>query len=181
MCSEKERLIENFMLPDIESCLQNCVKTGYGSFVLALALSAYTEALGGLVRGRLGVSGESERNYRAFLERMNYSSEESGEYYDKVRCGLVHQYLAKGQSSVGSLGNKKGIEKREGTIHFDIFVYYDELKRAYNSSKSEIKVQFEQELTRNYFPIDSKIPSSTIASSSATVDVFSLERTTEDP
>ena len=108
MSSSAIDVIEEFMFADIDSCLENCVKTGYGNFVVALALSAYTKALGRLISGK----NESKCNYKLFLERMGYMSDESEEYYERVRCGLVHEYSTKGASCVGNTETREDWRKK---------------------------------------------------------------------
>jgi hypothetical protein len=60
-----EKFVEDYMFHDIEVCIK-----GNANFTVALALSVYTEVVGGLVNGSLTISGNSGRNYVTFLARI---------------------------------------------------------------------------------------------------------------
>lgn len=110
------------------------------NFATALILNTYTEVLGGFVRGTLE-KGESERNYEAFMLRMEYREEEAENYYDRVRCGLVHQYFIKDEASIGirNISDKpRGIVEVNGVIYFGAETYFDEFKKAYFSYKDDL-------------------------------------------
>lgn len=162
------------MFHDIDVCInQNA------GFLMALALSSYTDALGGLVNGTITKRDETRKNYLKFLSMMGYSNEECEKYYDKVRCGLTHQYLVKDRSSIGTnIGNTRGIEERNGYICFDFKLYYAELKQAYSNYKEELKTdstlsaKLKQAISDETVPKDSDVilrpdgsPASTVSPS----------------
>jgi hypothetical protein len=140
-----ERNIEGFMFHDVDNCLK-----ADASLLVAVALTAYTDFLGGLITGKTE-RGHAKENFTCFLEKMGYKESDAIRYYDLVRNGLTHEYLVKGSWQVGTgLSNRKGIEERDGHIFFDVAIYYSELKRAYFSHKKEFKPVESRLLQRNY-------------------------------
>jgi hypothetical protein len=128
--------IEDYMFGDIDRVISLDRSV---SFLIALSLSTYTEVLGGLVMGKIAKGNPSYVNYKTFLMRMCYSEYECKRYYGKVRCGLVHQYVVKHNSTIGMyLGNTRGIEERNDHVYFDVKLYYDELKKAYSDYKNQL-------------------------------------------
>jgi len=131
-----EEIVEGNLFEDLRNT--NRVNA---NFVTALALSAYTEALGGLINGDLTDTANTKANYRTFLERMGYSQSESLRYYKMVRCGLTHAIFIKGpRSSVGkvALGEKRGIVERDGGIFFIIQNYMVEFQSAFARYKEDL-------------------------------------------
>lgn len=145
--------------------LRNCIKVK-ANFVTALALSAYTEALGGLINGDLTDKGDTKKNYRTFLERMGYSPVESEKYYYDVRCGLTHAIFIKGaKTSVAKVGvnEKKGIVERDGGLFFLIMNYMAEFQDAYNKYKEELlagkdnlQTMFDKAMAGNRMPDEAR-------------------------
>jgi len=89
-----EENIEKNLFDEIENCIKSRTY-----FAAALTLSAYTDAMGGLINGTLTQTSGSEKNYRTFLERMGYDHTDCTYYYHSVRCGLVHRYFIIGKSN----------------------------------------------------------------------------------
>lgn len=91
--------IRGFMYNDIS----NATDKAAANFLVALGLSVYTEVMGGLVTGRLKKPGKASANYRAFLKYMGpyYVQLDSKiNLYNRVRCGLAHEYFIKGPGVV---------------------------------------------------------------------------------
>jgi len=106
-------IIYGFIFHDIQTCIQ-----GRANFIAALALLSYTEYLGGLISGNLGVRTESKNNFNKALkyfpeEYLNVDSSLKIEYQDKngrvkpddgiyaiYRCGLAHEYFIKGIATI---------------------------------------------------------------------------------
>lgn len=131
-----EAIFENNLFED----LRNIFNVN-ANFVTALALSAYTEAIGGLINGNLTDRADTKKNYRTFLERMGYTPIESERYYYNVRCGLTHAIFIKGaRTSVAKYGvnEAKGIVERDGGIFFLIANYMKEFQAAYDKYKGEL-------------------------------------------
>ncbi|MGD0395982.1 MAG: hypothetical protein ABSB26_03625 [Nitrososphaerales archaeon] len=131
-----KKFVEGYMFRDIQVCLE-----GYANFAAALALSVYTDVLGGLINGNLTAKGESEANYSTFLGRMGYEPKKCEQYYRDIRCGLAHQYFIKGESTVArvALEKTKGIHERDGITYFFADTYFEEFKEAYFIYKSELR------------------------------------------
>ena len=131
-----EKFVEEFMFHDIKACID-----GQANFAAALTLSAYTEAIGGLINGNLTERKNSERNYTTFLIRMGYTPEEAKRHYDNVRCGLVHRYFIKGEFTVAVRSvhtNPRGILEQNGVIYFTLETYFEEFRKAYFSYKNNL-------------------------------------------
>jgi len=131
-----EKFVEQFMFHDVQVCID-----GNANFAGALALSVYTDALGGLINGKLAESGVSELNYTTFLERMGYSPAQAKKYYDAVRCGLAHQYFIKGEHVVGTMTpevGSKGMREALDVICFINEAYFEEFKKAYFQYKADL-------------------------------------------
>lgn len=99
----------------------------------AVGLVTYTEFLGGLITGNLGKRDFSKRNFVAFLPFLGpeYESlnKQGVDIYDRVRCGLVHQYWIKGESTIwGTASSPCGIVgSKEGPVYFIVPQYRDDL------------------------------------------------------
>lgn len=106
--------IDGFMFGDIRSCV--AAKANFG---VALMLLSYTEHLGALADGNLGVKGKSRESFNVGLSlmswkqdanyyknfRINLSHNESSklvEPYEVFRCGFSHEYFAKGLAMVAN-------------------------------------------------------------------------------
>jgi len=121
------------MVKDINAAID-----GEANYLVALALSSYTEFLGGLYRCRIR-EGQAKKNYNHGLKKLG------GEYirlldghgsdvYSRVRCGLVHEYFIKGLAKVWMsepAPTDCGIEfGSDGSINFYVVQYFDDFQRA---------------------------------------------------
>ena len=93
-----DEYIFGFMRADIDAAIR-----GNANYPAALGLVSYTEVLGGLRTGNLGLRNHSSKNFNAFLpylrkEYLDYARKNI-DLYDLVRCGLVHNYFVKGRDS----------------------------------------------------------------------------------
>jgi hypothetical protein len=127
-----ETVVEKWMIKDIEACIE-----GKANYAAALALSVYTEVLGGLIKGSLETP--SEDNYKTFLIRMGYSDEDAGKIYALVRCGFVHRYFIKKESTVYMNDGPRGIDIKNDRIDFYVERYFEEFKKAYYDYKNELE------------------------------------------
>jgi hypothetical protein len=131
---------KQFIYGSICHDIEQCIKCGV-NYVVALALLSYTEYLGGLISGNLGLKNKSECNFR---EALNYFPEEyrntdstlefkwtdeNGKthtekgIYGIFRCGLVHEYFIKDFATVyndpsGNTENHIGVVKAERLIEW---------------------------------------------------------------
>ena len=107
-----QEFIFGFIYYDIEHCIE--VRANYA---VALALLSYTEYIGGLISGNLGLR-RSPENFRKALEYFpkdydDFDSSIKVEYkddkgktitetgiYSLFRCGMVHEFFIKGRGTV---------------------------------------------------------------------------------
>jgi hypothetical protein len=129
------QFIHGFIFNDIE----NCIKCR-ANYVVALALLSYTEYLGGLISGNLGLN-KSKQSFEKALQffpkkykeldsslTVQYTDEkgvlriEHG-IYTLLRCGMVHEYFPKGMVTIyndpsGQERKHIGILKKEYQTKF---------------------------------------------------------------
>lgn len=155
-----EKYVEEFMFNDIIACIR-----GNANYAAALALSVYTEVLGGLIRGTLEKH-EDVDNLKFFLGRMGYSPDEVGKIYGLIRCGLVHQYFIKEESTVYMWKpNPKGIVVSGDRIDFYVVKYFLEFQDTYYAYKNQILAgdknlleKLEQALSQEKIPSSARAP-----------------------
>lgn len=100
-----DQYVCTFIFTDIERSIR--AKT---NFLTALGLMTYTEFIGGLISGNGGKSGNARLNFyeaynRLGQEYVRFDQEirsrfrnrkrKPRDFYDIVRCGLVHEYFVK--------------------------------------------------------------------------------------
>ena len=93
-----DEYIFGFMRADIDAAIR-----GKANYLAALGVVSYTEILGGLRTGKLGLKNYSSSNFNAFLpylgkEYRDFAPKDIN-LFDLVRCGLVHNYFVKGRDS----------------------------------------------------------------------------------
>ena len=111
-----KKYLLGWMCTDIEKCIIAAANLG-----VAALLMTYTENIGSIIAGHLGLSGHSHADFNNFLEyfefhgdpkyykefRMKYretksSSTREADIYEAFRCGLVHEYAPKFLCSVAN-------------------------------------------------------------------------------
>lgn len=107
-----------------------------GNFLCALGLLCYTEILGGVRRGTLA-PGNGRQNFECFFRELGPAYEQlldtGADVYTWFRCGMAHEYLIKGSSTVTML---KGVEPAgvaigpDGHRYFCVERYYEALDAA---------------------------------------------------
>ncbi|MDO9028614.1 MAG: hypothetical protein Q7U68_07140 [Candidatus Roizmanbacteria bacterium] len=100
--------IFGFIFKDIKNCIN-----ARANYVVALSLLSYTEYIGGLISGNLGLRDKSKENFYAAIEYFSNEykeldkkievefTDDKGKINDKgiyaiFRCGLVHEYFIRG-------------------------------------------------------------------------------------
>ena len=104
--------LEGFMDNDVGAAIKGC-----GNYAAALLLVCYTEVLGAVSKGLLGISHNVETNFNAGLALLDAAASADGvaaNYYSTfpvsldgtpsslyvvLRCGLVHEYFTKASRS----------------------------------------------------------------------------------
>jgi hypothetical protein len=116
-----------------------------GNFLSALGLLCYTELLGGVQRGTLA-KGESEKNFDSFFRTLGpayRALQDSGlDVYRVFRCGMVHEYFVKGETTVVML---KGVEpcgiavdQVTGRYYFVVERYFEDFLRAARAVRDDL-------------------------------------------
>ncbi|MBI2832381.1 MAG: hypothetical protein HYX79_09010 [Chloroflexi bacterium] len=118
------------------------------NFLSAIGLMVATEFLGGLITGFLGQKGHSEKNFKAGFKYLGKSYEDlltnkTGvlDIYKNVRCGLVHQYLPSGVSSIynRATSGSPGVIEKSGQLVIAVDNYVVDLKDAINRLLCDLK------------------------------------------
>ncbi len=125
-----DEYIFGFIFQDIQSCIQ--AQTNYTT---ALALLSYTEFLGGLINGTLGLRDRSREQFNKALEFFDWNEDlayyrnfkvkirevdfldVSADIYSLFRCGLAHEYFIKTNAYVHN--NPQGFTDGNGIIYPD--------------------------------------------------------------
>jgi hypothetical protein len=142
--------IFGFIYHDIERCIE-----AKANYVVALALLSYTEYIGGLISGNLGLKdrGIPTSNFNTALEyfpkkykdinltlQVEYTDENGNTQSEKgiyslFRCGMVHEYFVKGESIVynepyGHTKSHIGIIKNGEKLEFHTNEYFRDFRLA---------------------------------------------------
>ena len=122
--------IYGFIFNDI----RNCIKAK-ANYTVALALLSYTDYLGGLINGTLGLQNKSKDQFNKALEYFEWKGDQNyyknfkirfkdidftskeGDIYSLFRCGLAHEYFIKGDSLVHN--NPDGYTDEKGKYYCD--------------------------------------------------------------
>jgi len=120
--------IFGFIFNDIENCIK-----AKANYTVALALLSYTEFLGGLINGTLGLRDKSHEQFNEALKFFEWNGdgnyyknfriefrdadflEKEGDIYSLFRCGLAHEYFIKGDSLVHN--NPTGYKDSQGKFY----------------------------------------------------------------
>jgi len=122
----------------------DCALRGGAANLAALGLVTYTEFLGGILTGNLGRRDASGSNFRAFLPYLGADYKELAvhgiDIYERVRCGLEHEYFIKGESTVWSEASAPCgiISSANGPTYFIVSVYCDHLFAGAQKLRDEI-------------------------------------------
>jgi len=163
------QFFDAFIFKDIENCI-----AAKANYVVALALLTYTEYLGGLKTGNLGLSDKTPENFRAGLELFEWNGdpnyykgfaieiEDQGvrrqcDVYTLFRCGMVHEYLIKGESLVHNnprvdycIPADQGIgwhdHERHRILRFHTNAYFRDFKNAVQKYKGMLRMTQTREL-----------------------------------
>lgn len=128
-----KEFIYGFMFNDI-----NAVIIGKANFLAALGLMEYTEIVGGLVTGKLQEKKCCKQNFEAFIQYLGQPYIDLNKdinLYDRVRCGLAHEYFIKGPATIWMSSDNPipcGIlyNKDKDWINFVVIKYFDDFKSA---------------------------------------------------
>lgn len=122
--------IFGFIFNDIENCIK-----AKANYTVALALLSYTEFLGGLISGTLGLRDKNRERFNSALNFFDFEGntkyykefkvkfrdvdylEKDGDIYTLFRCGLAHEYFIKSDSLVHN--NSDGYKDELGINHCD--------------------------------------------------------------
>ena len=146
MNSEKKTILHVFdehVFGAMRSELDLAIR-GNAPNLAALGLVSYTEFLGGLATGQLAREGCSAANFSAFLPYLGSEYEhlanQGVDIYDVVRCGLVHEYFIKGDSTIWPQASAPCgiIASAGGPTYFIVSVYRDHLFKGARSLRDEI-------------------------------------------
>jgi len=144
-----------FMYNDLDTAI-----CGKANFLTALGLLEYTEFIGGLVIGELGKNKGNKPlacRFNRFL--FDYMGSEYRKVNDKInvydifRCGLAHEYFAKGPSPI-RMHNRPpqtcGIIRKDKTWLFVVEKYYDDFKAGVAQYYNHLVVDKDKSLIDNF-------------------------------
>jgi hypothetical protein len=129
MSVETDLLSLKKIIEFIKADLNGCIKGGV-NISLALVLSVYTEFFGHLLTG----SCDCGKSYCAWLRYMggNYEklADDKVDLYDKIRCGLVHEYAIKETAQIFIENGYPGLELKNGIIYFNNKQYAEDFIKS---------------------------------------------------
>jgi hypothetical protein len=147
-----DEYVFGFMRSDIDAAMR-----GNANYLSALGLVTYTEVLGGLRTGQLGERGHSKANFNAFLPYLGNDyvqlQKKNIDVYDSVRCGLIHNYFIKGDSTIWMRvsGDPCGIvASSNGATHFFVHIYRDHFFAGATKYRDEILDGSDATLASNF-------------------------------
>lgn len=119
--------MKDFMFTDIQHGIE-----AKANFMVALALTTYTEAWGRFVKGI--PEKNSQVCYEAFFYALGdcYAEllKQGVPVYHDIRCGLVHSYAIEGTAEIGIESGKCGITYENRKYVFYILTYFADFKSA---------------------------------------------------
>lgn len=161
--------VKGFIFSDIENCIK-----AKANFAVANILMTYTEYVGALISGNLGLNGHSEESFNLFLSYMKWNCDQQYyqdfvvEYLDDAgnknsmniyvafRCGLVHEYFPKFPSMIHNnpdvnyvVSEDKGIGWHENKLRFHTNAYYRDFKEAFTLIEKEVFEKKNQSIIEN--------------------------------
>lgn len=122
----------------IKADLDGCIKCGV-NISLALLLSTYTEFFGHLLTG----SKKSRKSYDEWLRYMGQPYTElldrGVKLYDRIRCGLIHEFTIKKGARIFIEEGYPGIEIKNDVIHFNNWQYHQDFVKSIEKYLGDIK------------------------------------------
>lgn len=146
-----DEYVFGFMRADIDAAIR-----GNANYLAALGLAGYTEVLGGLWTGELGIRNRSAANFKAFIPYLGKDYEDLQnrgiDIYDTVRCGLVHNYFIKGDSTIWMSATAPCgiIASPGGPTYFIVNVYRDHFFAGATRFRDEILAAGDPTLATNF-------------------------------
>lgn len=146
-----DEYVFGFMRSDIHAAIR-----GEANYLAALGLATYTEVLGGLRTGQLGVQGQGRANFDAFLPYLGRDYEDlvakGVDLYGWVRCGLVHNYFIKGDATIWMRAQAPCgvIANPDGLTYFIVNVYSSHLFSGGARFRDEILEGADPTLANNF-------------------------------
>ena len=142
------------MYAGIEATLQRNT-----SYICALALSVYTEILGGLVTGNLKKENNSKGNYIAFLEYLGEPYVELHKQvnlYKRIRSGLVHEFAPKKQYIIWlseTVQDRPGLDCPGNVVNFHLREYYRDFRNGVEKYYRKLKDGQHADLIHNFLNV----------------------------
>ena len=153
--------------------IHGCIKAG-ANYTVALALLSYTEYVGGLINGTLGLQGKSQEQFNKALEFFEWNGDgkyykdfkqkyrdidfqiKEGTIYALFRCGLAHEYFIKGDSLVHNNPNgyfvdgDAGVQVIDGRLRFHTNAYVRDFNNAVQKYYEKLIKEKNQDLLDAY-------------------------------
>jgi len=141
----------NYQVQMMYAGIEATNKTNKTFHLCTLALSTYTEVMGGLVTGKLKEKNQSRKNYEAFLPYLgekyvslnNSLIEKDTSVYEIVRSKLVHEFSPRPSYGIfrSEIPNDQviGIEYVNGHISIRLSEYYRDFKKGVKKYYQELK------------------------------------------
>ena len=141
----------NYQVQMMYAGIEATNKTNKTLHLCALALSTYTEVMGGLVTGKLKEKNQSRKNYESFLPYLgkkyvslnNLLIEKGISVYEIVRSKLVHEFSPRPSYGIlrSEIPNEQviGIEYLNGHINIRLSEYYRDFKKGVEKYYQELK------------------------------------------
>jgi hypothetical protein len=135
------------MIQFISTDLRHCIGVD-ANWVVALALSAYTEAFGHLLPDMQGAEVKNYQCYNTFIDNWMSCGHlidplKPWILYDEIRNGLAHEYLLKTDAEVNMGIGPCGIEiltkGKNRLVRLNIITYYNDFMQAVKKYQLSIK------------------------------------------
>lgn len=166
--------IHGFMFNDIENSIN-----AKANFAVATLLLSYTENIGSLISGHLGLKNHSYKDFNKMIEyfdfngdtnyyknfKIEYRADKSSpieelDIYTAFRCGFIHEYFPKLPCMVQNnqpvdycLDSEAGIHWYDDSgvirLRFHNNAYYRDLKKAVDKIFRQIFIQNDPSITSN--------------------------------
>lgn len=122
------------------------VPEGGGNFMAALALLCYTEFAGKIKFNNKKANGAdcSSKNFNDFFDEIGPEYKKlrsSHNVYDRLRCGLAHEYFVKGNCAIAMFTDAPvGIWFDNTNDHYVIVIekYFGDFKKAFDKLETDL-------------------------------------------